>query len=215
MARLAQDAEALRNQLNEMQEKMTACYASMDRIRSDRTKQIDVLKQEIQMLNQEKIQFRAEVVDLSTRKTDLESRLDGLLKQKSHIEFSISFLTQRDPSLPEVKVEIPEDIQPAMRRFRAQISSVEQEIKTEQKRLEVLTESIKQAQDKISRNDLEVENVRSELDGLASDTSCSKRIKELLEEQKGLIDFCCAIEEKLSQVLRKSRILRLDLYKHV
>ena len=212
MTQLDQDAEALRKLLAGLQDKMTACYASMDQLRSDRTKRIDALKQKLQELNQKEVQFNADVAAVSSQKTSIEQRLDGLLKQKSHIEFSISFLTQRDPSLPEVKVEITEDIQPAMRRFRAQISSLEQEIQTVQKRLEGFNESIKQAEGKMDRNRLEVKNVKSELEGLALDPRCSEQFKVLTVKQRGLIEFCCTMEEKLNQVLRKSRLLLLDTY---
>ena len=215
VARLAREEEALGMQLNGFQEKIKACYAAMDELRCDRMKRIDKLKGKAQELEQQQVRCHAEISRASLQKTSLEGRLEELAKEKSHIEFSVNFLTQRDPLLPEV--EIAEDIQLAITRFQAQLTKIDHEFSTVQQHSDELDESKKRERSQIACNKFELKNIRLELDMIVGSSNCSSysvQMKELVEKKKALTDSCHSLEGQLSGVIRKSRFLRLDASKN-
>ena len=215
MTQMVHEETKLRKQLDEVNQQMTDGQANIEILGINRAKKIDELKKKVQELERQEGECDAAIADLSTQKTSLEHRLDELAKEKSHIEYSVRFLTQRDPSLPEVKVEIPEDIQPILLRFQDQKAKVDYEIQTAHQHSEQVIASFKRAQEKLPQIRLAVADVKGKFDTLVSsvDTCYSEQMKELVAEQKALIASCSSLEKKLSDVVKKIRLLRLNSLK--
>ena len=215
MPKFFQQEQDLQKQLDEVNQKMTDGRSAMEALGINRAKKIDELKNKVQELERQEGESHAAIADLATQKTSLEGRLDELAKEKSYVEFSVRFLTQRSPSLPEVKMEIPDDIQPAMRLFQDQKAKVVFEIQTTRQRSEEVIASLKLAQEKLPQIRSELADVKGKLDTLASsvDTSYSEEMKELVAEQKALIASCSNLERKMSQVVKIVRLFQLNSFK--
>ena len=206
MARLAQEEEDLQMELDGLKEQMDACYATMERIRSDRAKQIDELRQQAKELEKKQVHYLAEIENIGPKKEMLESHLEVLSTNKSHVDFAVSLLLLRDPG-----GRISEDIQPAVRRFQVQLSAFDQEIRSLCQHLAEFAAPLKSAVSNLARNDAELTSVQAELNALVSSID-SSRSGPLVEKQKGLIVSCRSLEEKLSSVARKIRLLRLETF---
>ena len=211
---LRKKEEELRRELGRLQHGIHISHQLMNHLQNCRALQIDLFRQRIDTLKQQEEECRAEMMKLRTHLESLRRQAQDLVKRKDDIVIAINVMTQRKPSEPDVKVEIAEDVKPALQRFRTELPVLMEEIQRIRQQEEELTVSLGALEDSAAA--IQQLLLIAGEDWRTAETSATPaytaRMQQLVDDQKDRSFALLAIEKELADVGHKLRSICLEKY---